>query len=60
MNDDQAKGALKNAQGKLQEQGGKAAGSDDQKAKGASKQAEGKLQAAYGNIKDALKNSRHQ
>ena len=59
MNKDQVSGARKGAQGKLQEQAGKAAGSGTQEAKGVGKQAEARLQKAYGDVKEALKNSRH-
>jgi uncharacterized protein YjbJ (UPF0337 family) len=59
MNKDQVNGALKGAQGKVQEQAGKAVGSGAQEKKGVGKQAEARLQKAYGNVKEALKNSRH-
>jgi uncharacterized protein YjbJ (UPF0337 family) len=60
MNKDQAKGAAKDVAGKVQEKTGKAVGSPDQEAKGRARQAEGKLQKAYGDVKAALRNSRHE
>lgn len=59
MNKDQVKGALKGALGKVQEHAGKTAGSREQEAKGLATQAEARLQKAYGDVKQALKNSRH-
>jgi uncharacterized protein YjbJ (UPF0337 family) len=59
MNKDQINGALKNALGKVQEHAGKTIGSAAQRTKGLVRQGEGRLQKAYGNVKDALKNSRH-
>ena len=59
MNKDQLKGTLKGAQGTAQAQAGKSTGSTDQQAQGLVKQAEARLQKAYGDMKEALKNSRH-
>jgi uncharacterized protein YjbJ (UPF0337 family) len=59
MNKDQANGALRSAQGKMQEAAGKVIGSPAQQAKGIVKQGEGRLLTACGNVKEALKNSRH-
>ncbi len=59
MNKQQVKGALKDTAGKAQEQVGKATGNATQEAKGLAKQGEGKAQTAYGNVKEALRNSRH-
>jgi uncharacterized protein YjbJ (UPF0337 family) len=60
MNKDQAKGAVKDAAGKVQEKTGKAIGSPDQEAKGRVRQVEGKAQKAYGDVKAALRNSKHE
>jgi uncharacterized protein YjbJ (UPF0337 family) len=59
MNKDQVKGAVKGGLGKLQQHAGKTIGSSEQEAKGLAKQSEGRLQKAYGNLKEALRNSRH-
>jgi uncharacterized protein YjbJ (UPF0337 family) len=59
MNKDQVKGALKDTAGKAQEQAGKATGNAAQEGKGLAKQGEGKAQTAYGNVKEALRKSRH-
>jgi uncharacterized protein YjbJ (UPF0337 family) len=59
MNKDQVNGSLKDAQGKVQEQAGKSAGNRTQEVQGLAKQAEARLQKAYGDVKEALKNSRH-
>ncbi|MCR4302340.1 MAG: CsbD family protein [Sulfuricaulis sp.] len=62
MNKDQAKGAAKDAAGKVQRKFGEAIGSEKQQVKGLGKQVEGKAQKAVGNakedIKDAAKRSR--
>lgn len=55
MNNDQLKGSLKVAAGKLQERVGKATGSRKQQARGLVKQAAGKVQKGYGGVKQALK-----
>lgn len=55
VNRDQVKGTVKDAEGKVQEQVGKAIGSRKQQAKGLAKQAAGKVQKAYGDVKQALK-----
>jgi len=59
MNKDQVIGTLQGAQGQAQEQAGKTVGNPTQEAKGLVKQAEARLQKAYGDVKEALKNSRH-
>jgi uncharacterized protein YjbJ (UPF0337 family) len=59
MNKHQVKGAVKDALGRLQEHAGKTIGSPAQEAKGIARQGQGRLQKAYGNVKEALKNSRH-
>jgi len=43
----------------VQEQAGKTTGSAAREAKGLVTQAEARLQKAYGDVKEALKNSRH-
>jgi uncharacterized protein YjbJ (UPF0337 family) len=55
MNKDQAKGAVKDAVGKVQRKTGEAIGSEEQQAKGLAKQAEGKAQKGVGNVKEAAK-----
>jgi uncharacterized protein YjbJ (UPF0337 family) len=59
MNQDQLDAALKGAQGKVQERAGKTAGNRTLEAKGLARQAEARLQKAYGDVKEALRNSRH-
>ena len=54
MNTDQAKGAVKDAAGKVQEKTGEVIGSPEQQAKGVAKQVEGKTQKEIGNAKEAL------
>ncbi len=56
MNKDQAKGAIKEAVGKMQTKTGQAIGSDSQQAKGVAKQVEGHIQKAVGDTKQAAKN----
>ncbi|MFZ6768334.1 CsbD family protein [Undibacterium sp. Di26W] len=55
MNSDQIKGVAKKVAGKVQQEGGKLAGSKKQQAKGAAKQVEGSMQEALGNIKEVFK-----
>ena len=55
MNNDQVKGSLKDAAGKVQEQAGKLVGNEEQQAKGVVKQAEGKVQKTYGDGKENVK-----
>ncbi|MEO7392073.1 MAG: CsbD family protein [Ramlibacter sp.] len=59
MNKHQLIGATKGALGAAQQPAGKSLGSTSQKAKGLAKKAEVRMQEAYGNLKEALKNSRH-
>ena len=59
MNRNQIKGAIKDALGRVQEHAGKAMGSSEQEARGVARQGQGRLQKAYGNLKEALKKSRH-
>jgi uncharacterized protein YjbJ (UPF0337 family) len=58
MNRDQAKGAVKDAAGKVQRKAGEVIGSPKQEARGAAKQAEGKVQKSWGNAKESAKGSR--
>jgi len=57
MNKDQVKGAAKDIAGKIQEEGGKLAGSKSQQAKGLEKQLEGKVQQKVGDLKEAVKDA---
>ena len=59
MNKDQLKGSVKDALGKLQKRAGRALGSTSQEAKGLARQSEGRVQKADGDLRQALKNSRH-
>lgn len=52
MNQDQAKGHVKDIAGKVQEKAGEVTGSKEQQAKGLLKQAEGKAQKGVGDLKD--------
>jgi len=58
MNKDQVKGAVKNAEGKVQEQVGKVVGNKDQQVKGLTKQVSGKVQENIGDAKQSIKNSK--
>lgn len=55
MNKDQAKGAIKEATGKMQTKIGQAIGSDSQQAKGVARQVEGHIQKKVGDTKQAVK-----
>ena len=55
MNKDQVKGALKEAEGKVQEAAGIVVGSKEQQAKGLSKQVTGGVQKNVGNAKEVVK-----
>jgi len=57
MNKDQVKGTAKDIAGKVQQQVGKAVGSNEQQAKGLGKQIEGKAQKAVGNAEETLKDA---
>jgi uncharacterized protein YjbJ (UPF0337 family) len=59
MNKDQVNGTLKGVPGKTRERVGNATGNREEEAKGVVAQAEARLQKAYGDVKEALKNSRH-
>ena len=54
MNQDQIKGALKDAAGKVQEKVGELIDSPEQEAKGIAKQVEGKAQKKAGDLKEAI------
>jgi len=55
MNENQVKGAVKDATGKVQEKVGQATDNQSQEAKGLGKQVEGKTQKAAGDVQDAVK-----
>ena len=57
MNNDQVKGGLKEAAGKVQEKAGEIVGSKSQEAKGMAKEVEGKAQKGLGDVKETVKNS---
>jgi uncharacterized protein YjbJ (UPF0337 family) len=59
MNKDQVSGTLKAAVGKAQARAGKAVHSTGLEAKGNLKLVEGRVQKANGDLRQALKNSRH-
>ncbi|GIZ52725.1 CsbD family protein [Noviherbaspirillum aridicola] len=54
MNQDQVKGNIKDAAGKLQQKAGELAGNDKQQVKGDVRQTEGKIQKGVGNLKDTF------
>ena len=58
MNKDQVKGAAKDLGGKIQEEAGKLVGNEKQRAKGLKNQVEGKVQERFGDLKEAIKDSR--
>jgi uncharacterized protein YjbJ (UPF0337 family) len=55
MNKDQVKGGTKEVVGKVQEEAGKLAGSNEQQVKGLSKQIAGKVQKSVGYAKQSVK-----
>lgn len=57
MNQDQIKGSIKDAAGKVQRKAGEMVGSEEHQAKGMEKQAEGKTQKTAGNIKETVKDA---
>jgi uncharacterized protein YjbJ (UPF0337 family) len=59
MNEDRAKGKVKDIAGRVERQVGEWTGDTDAQAKGAMKQAEGKVQNAWGKAKDAVKPKPH-
>jgi uncharacterized protein YjbJ (UPF0337 family) len=59
MNNDQVKGAAKDAAGKVQQKTGEAIGSPEQHAKGLAKQAAGKTQQAAGDLREVVKDAKN-
>ncbi len=59
MNKDQVNGTIKGVVAKAQAQAGRAMGSPAQQAAGRLRASQARMQRAYGNLKEALKNSRH-
>ena len=57
INKDQVEGRVKEAAGKVQESAGKAVGSATQQAKGAAHKVGGAAQAAYGDLKENVKDN---
>jgi len=57
MNKNQVHGTAKDIAGKVQEEAGKLVGSKEQQAKGLGKQIAGKAEKAFGDAKQAVKNS---
>lgn len=57
MNKDQVKGKAKDIGGKIQEEVGKAVGSNKQQAEGLQNQVEGKIQEKVGDLKEIVKDS---
>jgi len=55
MNKDQVKGKAKDIGGKIQEEVGKAVGSNKQQAEGLQNQVEGKVQEKVGDLKEIVK-----
>lgn len=58
MNKDQIKGTAKDVAGKVQEKAGKLVGNKEQQVKGLAKQISGKVQKGYGDVKEAVDDSR--
>jgi len=58
MNKEQVKGTVKDLAGKVQEEVGKLVGSKEQEAKGLGKQIAGKAEKAYGDVKEAIADSK--
>lgn len=54
MNQDQVKGNMKDAAGKVQEKAGQVFDNKEQQGKGVNKQVEGKTQEKWGDAKDAV------
>lgn len=57
MNNDQVKGKVKDMAGRVERQAGEWTGDSEAQVRGAAKQAEGKVQNAWGNAKEAVKES---
>ncbi len=58
MNKEQVTGTVKDLAGKVQEEVGKLVGSKEQEAKGLGKQISGKAEKAYGDVKEAIADSK--
>jgi uncharacterized protein YjbJ (UPF0337 family) len=58
MNKDQVKGHIEEAKGKVKEVAGNLVGNDDLELKGKIQKSGGKVQAAYGDLKEDLKDAR--
>jgi uncharacterized protein YjbJ (UPF0337 family) len=59
MNRDQAKGRMKEAEGKIQQKAGKALGSAKHQAKGLAKQGIGKVQKSAGDARNDAEKGRY-
>ena len=59
MNKDQVKGVVKEAAGKVQEKTGAVIGSSDLRTKGLVNEMEGKAQKIAGDVKQAVKDTKH-
>jgi len=57
MNKDQAKGRIEEAKGKVKEVAGKLVGNDELELKGKIQKTGGKAQAAYGDVKEDIKDA---
>jgi uncharacterized protein YjbJ (UPF0337 family) len=57
VNKDQVKGKVKDMAGRVERQAGEWTGDSEAQVRGAAKQAEGKVQNAWGNAKEAVKES---
>jgi uncharacterized protein YjbJ (UPF0337 family) len=57
MNKDQAKGRIEEAKGKVKEVAGNLVGNDDLELKGKIQKSGGKVQAAYGDLKEDIKDA---
>jgi uncharacterized protein YjbJ (UPF0337 family) len=57
MNTDQAKGRIEQAKGKVKEVAGNLVGNDDLELKGMIQKSGGKVQAAYGDLKEDIKDA---
>lgn len=59
MNKDQAKGRIDEAKGKVKEVAGKVIGNRDLEQKGIIQNSSGKVEAGYGDLKQDVKNLKH-
>lgn len=57
MNKDQTKGHIEEAKGKIKEVAGNLVGNDNLELKGKIQKSDGKVQAAYGDLKEELKDA---